>query len=62
VEKTILFLMSTKTLMTVPQFLELPDEELRRYELWQGELIEVGETVSITTGFARCCSFASGSF
>ena len=33
------------TLMTVQQFLELPDEELRRHELWQGELIEVGETV-----------------
>ena len=33
------------TLMTVQQFLELPDEELRRHELWQGELIEVGETI-----------------
>src|ERR1035438_9763440 len=37
--------MSTKTLMTVEQFLQLPDEESRRYELWQGELIEVGETI-----------------
>ena len=33
------------TLMTVQQFLELPDEALRRHELWQGELIEVGETI-----------------
>jgi Uma2 family endonuclease len=33
------------TLMTVQQFLELPDEQLRRHELWQGELIEVGETI-----------------
>jgi hypothetical protein len=33
------------TLMTVQQFLELPDETLRRHELWQGELIEVGETI-----------------
>ena len=31
------------TLMTVQQFLELPDEQLRRHELWHGELIEVGE-------------------
>jgi Uma2 family endonuclease len=37
--------MSTKTLMTVDQFLLLPDEELRRHELWQGELVEVGETI-----------------
>ncbi len=37
--------MGTKTLMTVEQFLQLPDEESRRYELWQGELIEVGETI-----------------
>src|ERR1035438_7617041 len=36
--------MSTKTLMTMEQFLQLPDEESYRYELWQGELIEVGET------------------
>ncbi len=33
------------TLMTVQQFLELPDKQLRRHELWQGELIEVGETI-----------------
>ena len=26
------------------QFLQLPDEESCRYELWQGELVEVGET------------------
>jgi Uma2 family endonuclease len=31
--------------MTVDQFLLLPDEELRRHELWQGELVEVGETI-----------------
>jgi len=37
--------MATKTLMTVDQFLLLPDEELRRHELWQGELVEVGETI-----------------
>ena len=37
--------MGAKTLMTIEQFLQLPDEELRRYELWQGELVEVGETV-----------------
>jgi len=33
------------TLMTVQQFLELPDEQLRRHELWQGELIYIGETI-----------------
>ena len=33
--------MSTKTLLTVEQFAQLPDEEARRYELHQGELIEV---------------------
>jgi Uma2 family endonuclease len=33
-----------KTLMTVEQFLELPDEELRQHELWQGELVYVGDT------------------
>ncbi len=37
--------MGTKTLMTIEQFLQLPDEESRRYELWQGELIDVGETI-----------------
>ena len=37
--------MGTKTLMTIEQFLQLPDEESRHYELWQGELIDVGETV-----------------
>ncbi len=37
--------MGTKTLMTVEQFLELPDEKLLRHELWQGELIEVGDTI-----------------
>jgi Uma2 family endonuclease len=37
--------MATKTLMTVDQFLLLPDEELRRHELWQGELGEAGETI-----------------
>jgi Uma2 family endonuclease len=37
--------MGTKTLMTLEQFLQLPDEESRRYELWQGELVEVGETI-----------------
>jgi Uma2 family endonuclease len=36
--------MSTKTMMTMEQFLALPDEESYRYELWQGELIDVGET------------------
>jgi Uma2 family endonuclease len=37
--------MGTKTLITMEQFLQLPDEESRRYELWQGELIDVGETI-----------------
>jgi Uma2 family endonuclease len=37
--------MGTKTLMTVGQFLQMPDEESRHYELWQGELIDVGETI-----------------
>jgi Uma2 family endonuclease len=37
--------MGTKTLMTLEQFLQLPDEESRRYELWQGELVDVGETI-----------------
>ena len=37
--------MGTKTLMTVDQFLQLPDEELRRHELWQGELVDLGETI-----------------
>ena len=31
--------------MTMEQFLQLPDEESRRYELWQGELVDVGETI-----------------
>ena len=42
---TILFSMGTKTLMTMEQFLQLPDEESYRYELWQGELVDVGETI-----------------
>ena len=33
--------MSTKTLLTVDQFAQLPDEEVWRYELYHGELIEV---------------------
>ncbi len=37
--------MGAKTLITVEQFLRLPDEESRRYELWQGELVDVGETI-----------------
>jgi Uma2 family endonuclease len=40
--------MSVKTLLTVDQFLELPqvrDDDYRRYELWQGELVEMGETI-----------------
>src|SRR5258708_1873464 len=36
--------MSTKTLMTMEQFLQLPDEKSYRYELWQGELEDVGDT------------------
>lgn len=31
--------MSTKALLTVEQFVELPDEEVQRYELVKGELI-----------------------
>ncbi len=39
--------MSTKTLLTVEQFLELPqvNDDDRRFELWQGELLEMGETI-----------------
>jgi Uma2 family endonuclease len=37
--------MASKTLITVEQFLDLPDEQSRRYELWQGELVDVGETI-----------------
>jgi Uma2 family endonuclease len=37
--------MGTKTLITMEQFLQLPDEESYRYELWQGELVDVGETI-----------------
>ena len=39
--------MSVKTLLTVDRFLELPqvrNDDYRRYELWQGELVEMGET------------------
>src|SRR5580693_9015099 len=36
--------MGTKTLLTVEQFLELPEEQQERYELVQGELIEVSMT------------------
>jgi Uma2 family endonuclease len=39
--------MSVKTLLTVDQFLDLPqvrDDDYRRYELWQGELVEMGDT------------------
>jgi len=31
-------------LITLEQFLQVPDEESYRYELWQGELVDVGET------------------
>jgi len=37
--------MGTKTLMTIEQFLQLPDEESRRYELWQGELVDEAEHI-----------------
>jgi Uma2 family endonuclease len=40
--------MGVKTLLTVDQFLELPqvkDDDFRRYELWQGELVEMAETI-----------------
>jgi Uma2 family endonuclease len=40
--------MVTNTLLTVEQFLELPrvkNDDYRRYELWQGELVEMGETI-----------------
>ncbi len=39
--------MVSNTLLTVEGFLALPkvkNEEYRRYELWQGELVEMGET------------------
>jgi Uma2 family endonuclease len=39
--------MSVKTLLSVDQFLELPqvkDDDYRRYELWQGELVEMDDT------------------
>jgi Uma2 family endonuclease len=36
--------MGTKALVTMEQFLQLPDDESYRYELWQGELVDVGET------------------
>ena len=45
--------MSVATLRTVDQFLELPqvrEDDYRRYELWQGELVEMGEAES-------CCGF-----
>jgi len=32
----------TKTLLTIEQFEQLPEEELRSYELDHGELAEVG--------------------
>jgi Uma2 family endonuclease len=40
--------MGVKTLLTVDQFLELPQvqsDDYRRYELWHGELVEMGETI-----------------
>lgn len=40
--------MGVKTLLTVDQFLELPqvkNDDYRRYELWHGELVEMGETI-----------------
>ena len=36
--------MSTKTLLTVEQFAQLPDEEAMRYELYHGELIQVSSS------------------
>ena len=39
--------MATKTLLTVGDFLELPavqHDDYNRYELWQGELVKMGET------------------
>ena len=40
--------MVTTGLLTVQEFLELPrvkDDDYRRYELWQGEVVEMGETI-----------------
>jgi Uma2 family endonuclease len=40
--------MGVKTLLTVDQFLELPqvrDDDFHRYELWQGELVEMAGTI-----------------
>jgi Uma2 family endonuclease len=40
--------MVTNTLLTVQQFLELPqvkEDDYRRYELWQGEVVEMGENI-----------------
>lgn len=37
--------MDTKTLVSMEQFLEMPEEKSCYYELWQGELEYVGETI-----------------
>jgi Uma2 family endonuclease len=42
--------MGVKTLLTVDEFLELPqvkDDDYRRYELWHGELVEMAETIPL---------------
>src|SRR5437667_10903322 len=36
--------MGSKTLMTVEQFAQLPEDGVRQFELAQGELVEVGNT------------------
>src|SRR2546426_6248499 len=57
--------MGTKTLLTVDQFLELPqvkDDDYRRYELWQGELVEMGETIPFHNWIRDTLFLLMGSF
>ena len=42
--------MGAKTLLTIEQFLQLPqvrDDDYHHYELWQGELVRMGETIPL---------------
>ena len=57
--------MVTTGLLTVSDFLELPrvkNDDYRRYELWQGEVVEMGETIPFHNWIREAILFAFASF
>lgn len=48
--------MATQTLLSAEQFDTLPEDELHRYELFDGELIEVSAPRSAITALSDVCS------